>query len=381
MRFSPAEWARMNVQRGFWVLALGLVLSLGFGVEAWAQGSQALRVGVGRSEVLTLRDSIGTVSIADDDVADVVVATPRQVLIVGKKVGVTTLVVWGRGSRYEQYDLIVHRGRTEANQVILNVKVAEVNRTKLRETGIDFGILRVGDDFLQGTGFFGSYAGDVAPPRFPMLFTDNVDLALDYISLGADTRISAIIRALEQSGVAKVLASPNLVAVNGQKASFLSGGEVPIPVVQSTQVGGQVASITVLFKEYGVSVEFEPTVIDSNIVSMKVKPEYSRPDFENGVILSGFVIPSFITRRVETVVEMREGESLVIGGLKNQEDLHFESKTPILGDIPVLGNLFKKTRTEVNEQELIVMVTPRFAKPMPADQVPEFPDLFEEPEE
>jgi pilus assembly protein CpaC len=363
------------------VLALGLVLTLGFLTEASAQTNQALRVGVGRSEVLTLRDSIGTVSIADDKVADVVVATPRQVLIVGKKVGVTTLVVWGRGSRFEQYDLIVHRGRTAANQVVLNVKIAEVNRTKLRETGVDFGILRLGDDFLQGAGFFGSFAGDVAPPSFPLLMSDNVDIALDYISLGADTRISAIIRALEQKGVAKVLASPNLVAVNGQKASFLSGGEIPIPVVQSSQIGGQVASITVLFKEFGVSVEFEPTIIDSNIVSLKVKPELSRPDFENGVVLSGFVIPSFITRRVETVVEMREGESLLIGGLKNEENLHFESKTPVLGDIPVLGNLFRKTRTETNEQELVVMVTPRFAKPVPAGQAPVFPDLFEEPEE
>jgi pilus assembly protein CpaC len=331
--------------------------------------------------VLTLRDSIGTVSIADDNVADVVVATPRQVLIVGKKVGVTTLVVWGRGSRYEEYDLIVHRGNLESNQIILSVTVAEVNRTKLRETGINFGILRVNDDFLGGSGFFGSFVGNVSPPSFPPLLSDNVDLALDFLSLGSDTRITAIIRAMEQEGVVKVLASPNLVAVNGQEASFLSGGEIPIPIVQSSQIGGNIASVTVLFKEFGTQVTFQPTVIDSNIVSLKMSSELSRPDFDNGVEISGFLIPSFITRRVETVVEMREGETLVIGGLKNQEKEVIIQKTPILGDIPVIGNLFRRVRRQTIEQELVVMVTPRFVKPMPAGQVPEFPNLFDSDED
>jgi pilus assembly protein CpaC len=166
--------------------------------------------------------------------------------------------------------------------------------------------------------------------------------------------------------------------VNGQAASFLSGGEIPIPIIQSAKTsdaGG--SSVTILFKEFGVKVEFEPTVIDSNIVSLKVKPELSRPDFDNAVIVSGFRIPSFITRRVETVVEMREGESLVIGGLTSQERQKVTSKTPILSSIPLLGNLFRSTRESSNEQELLVMVTPRFVRPMPADQVPEFPSLTE----
>ena len=384
MTFSPAEWMQF-VQRGLWVLALGLVLGVGFVEEARAQatgqGTQRIRVGVGRSDVLTLRDTIGTVSIADDEVADVVVATPRQVLIVGKKVGVTTVVVWGRGSRYESYELIVHRGNLAGNQVILNVKVAEINRTRLRETGIDFGIVRLNDDFLGGSGFLGSFAGGVTPPEFPLIFTDNVSLALEFVSLGSDTRVQAMIQALEENGAVKVLANPNLVAVNGQKASFLSGGEVPIPIVQSATLGQGVASVTVLFKEFGTKVEFEPTVIDSNIVSLKVLPEVSRPDFENAVVLSGFLIPSFITRRVETVVEMREGESLVIGGLKNQEKQRIEQKTPVLGDIPVLGNLFRKVREESVEQELLVLVSPTFAKPMAAGTVPEFPSLLDPQED
>ncbi len=378
MEFSGAVGAGRSARRAMGAIALAGAIVLAWGATALAQGTAGrIRVGVGKSEVLTLRDSIGTVSIADDKVADVVVATPRQVLIIGKKVGVTTLVVWGRGSRYEQYDLICHRGEVSSNQVILNVTVAEVNRSKLRETGIDFGILRLNDDFLQGSGFLGSFAGQVSPPSFPMILTSEVALALDYISLGADTRVQAIIRALEQEGTAKILANPSLVAVNGQAASFLSGGEIPIPIVQSASTGGTATSVTVLFKEFGVKVEFEPTIIDSNIVNLKVKPELSRPDFERAVEFSGFLIPSFITRRVETVVEMREGESLVIGGLRTQEKQKIVSRTPLLADIPLLGNLFKRVREETIEQELVVLVTPRFAKAVPASQVPEFPNLFE----
>lgn len=378
MGFSGAVQAGRIVRVVAAVAGLSLAALTSWGAEALAQSlGDRIRVAVGRSEVLTLRDSIGTVSIADDKVADVVVATPRQVLIIGKKVGITTLVVWGRGSRYEQYDLVVHRGELASNQVTLNVMVAEVNRSKLRETGIDFGIVRFNDDLLQGSGFLGSFAGQVAPPTFPMLFTSDVALALDYISLGADTRLQAIIRALEQQGSAKVLANPSLVAVNGQTASFLSGGEVPIPIVQSASVGGSATSVTVLFKEFGVKVEFEPTIIDSNIVSLKVKPELSRPDFERAVEFSGFLIPSFITRRVETVVEMREDQTLLIGGLKLQEKDKITAKTPLLGDIPLIGNLFKRVREESIEQELVVLVTPRFARPLASNQVPGFPDMFD----
>jgi pilus assembly protein CpaC len=219
----------------------------------------------------------------------------------------------------------------------------------------------------------------VGPPSFPLTFGPNVTMALDYLSLGSDLRVQAILRALEQDGTAKVLASPNLVAINGQAASFLSGGEIPIPILQNAQVGGAGGSsaITIMYKEYGAKVEFEPTVIDSNIVSLKVKPELSRPDFENAVLLEGFRIPSFITRRVETVVEMREGESLVIGGLRMDEKQKVTSGIPFLKDIPVFGNLFKSIREQTVESELVVLVTPRFVQPIPADQVPEFPSLGE----
>jgi pilus assembly protein CpaC len=374
MRF-PLTGSRTTVQHGLWGLFLGLVVVAAFAAGADAQDVKRLRVAVGRSAVLTLPDSIGTVSIADDKIADVVVATPYQVLLIGKKVGISSLVVWGKGNRYTNYEVIVHRPDTAGNQIVLSVKVAEINRTRLSERGVDFGILKLGSSRLGGNVFFGSYAGGVSPPSFPLTFGTDVTLAMDYISLGSDLRVQAILKALEQDGTAKILASPNLVAVNGQAASFLSGGEIPIPILQSAQVGGTgaVGSVTVVFHEYGAKVDFEPTVIDSNIVSLKVKPELSRPDYQNAVQLSGFLIPAFLTRRVETVVEMREGESLIIGGLKSETKSKVESGIPFLKDIPVLGNLFRNVREETSEQELVVMVTPRFVKPMTADQVPEFP--------
>jgi pilus assembly protein CpaC len=377
MRFTLAH-ARTEIRLARWVVALVLVTCATV-TSVQAQEARKLRVAVGRSQVLTLADSIGTVSIADDKIADVVVATPYQVLIVGKKVGITSLVVWGRGNRYTNYEMIVHRSEAAGNQIVLNVKVAEINRTRLKERGIDFGLLKLSDGRLGGSGFLGSYQGSVSPPAFPLLFSSNVSLALDFISLGSDVRLQAIIRALEQDGVAKILASPNLVAVNGQAASFLSGGEIPIPVAQSGTVSANNSggAITILFKEFGVKVEFEPTVIDSNIVSLKVKPELSRPDYSRAVAFQGLIIPAFITRRVETVVEMREGESLIIGGLKSQEKEKIQSKTTILGDIPLIGNFFKRIREVESEQELVVLVTPRFIKPVPADQVPEFPSLTE----
>lgn len=379
MRF-PLTGSRTTVRLGLCGLFLSLAIVALWTVGAHAQEVKKLRVAVGRSAVLTLPDSIGTVSIADDKIADVVVATPFQVLLIGKKVGISSLVVWGKGNRYTSYEVIVHRAEVAGSQIVLQVKIAEVNRTRLAERGIDFGILKLGEGRLGGNTFIGSYAGAVSPPSFPLTFGSNVQLAFDYISLGSDLRVQAILHALEQDGTAKILASPNLVAINGQEASFLSGGEIPIPILQSAQVGseaGAAGAVTVVFKEYGAKVDFEPTVIDSNIVSLKVKPELSRPDYNNSIVLSGFRIPAFITRRVETVVEMREGESLVIGGLKSEEKQKVTSGVPLLKDIPVLGNLFKSVREESLEQELVVLVTPRFVRPVPADQVPEFPSLSE----
>lgn len=364
-------------------LAFGFVLMavltvFGLAGTADAQEPQKVRILLGRSAVLAVADSIGTVSIADDKIADVVVATSRQLLLNAKKIGTTSLVVWSKGNRYQQYEVVVHSG-TGFNQVVLNVKVAEVNRARLKEMGFDFFVNVLNSRRIEGSGTVGFFGGQVQDPRLPLIGSqslgERVTAAFDYISLSGDRKIQGIVRALEEDGTLKTLASPNLVAVNGEKAKFLSGGEIPIPVVQGG--GGANASINVIFKEFGVKLDFEPTVIDSGIINLRVVPEVSQPDFSNAVVISGFIIPTFRTRRVDTVVELRDGQSLVIGGLTNTEVQKVTSGVPLLSSIPVLGALFKNTRESIVENELIILVSPRIIRPLEASEVPALPNPME----
>ncbi len=353
-------------------VSLGLVALLavcGLVGTAHAQEPQKVRILLGRSVVLSVADSIGTVSIADDAIADVVVATSRQLLLNAKKIGTTSLVVWSKGNRYQQYEVVVHSG-TGFNQVVLNVKIAEVSRSRLKELGFDFFVSMLNSRRLEGSGTVGFFGGQVNTPQVPILtnpFGENTALSLDYVSLSGDRRLQGIVKALETDGTIKTLASPNLVAVNGEKAKFLSGGEIPIPIVQG---GSGSNSISVLFKEYGVKLDFEPTVIDSGIINLRVVPEVSTPDYSRAIVLGGFLIPAFQTRRVDTVVELRDGQSLVIGGLTNTDVRKTQRKIPLLGDIPVLGALFKNTRETIEENELVVLVSPRIIRPLEANEVP-----------
>jgi pilus assembly protein CpaC len=340
---------------------------------ASAQEPQKVRILVGRSAVLSVPDSIGTVSIADDEIADVVVATSRQLLLNAKKIGTTSLVVWSKGNRYQTFEVVVHSG-TGFNQVVLNVKIAEVSRSRLKQLGFDFFVNMLNSRRIEGSGTIGFFGGQVNTPRIPILndpLGENVGIAIDYASLSGDRHVQGVIKALETDGTIKTLASPNLVAVNGEKAKFLSGGEIPIPVVQS---GSGDNSISVVFKEYGVKLDFEPTVIDSGIINLRVVPEVSTPDYTRAVVLSGFLIPAFLTRRVDTVVELKDGQSLVIGGLTNTDVRKERHKIPVLGDIPVFGVLFQNSRDTIDENELVVLVSPRIIRPLEASETPALPN-------
>ena len=214
---------------------MALFVVCGMVGTASAQEPQKVRVLLGRSAVLSVPDSIGTVSIADDEIADVVVATSRQLLLNAKKIGTTTLVVWSKGNRYQTFEVVVHSG-TGFNQVVLNVKIAEVSRSRLKQLGFDFFVNMLNSRRLEGSGTIGFFGGQVNTPRIPILqdpLGEQVGIAIDYASLSGDRHVQGIVKALESDGTIKTLASPNLVAVNGEKAKFLSGGEIPIPVVQS----------------------------------------------------------------------------------------------------------------------------------------------------
>jgi pilus assembly protein CpaC len=195
-----------------------------------------------------------------------------------------------------------------------------------------------------------------------MEFTDFLNLF--YFHRGE--AIGGVLKALEGRGFLQSLAEPNLIAYNGQEASFLAGGEIPIPLV--TGLG----QMSIEYKEFGVRLTFQPTIA-GDVIRLKLRPEVSALDFNNGVILSGFRIPALITRRAETDVELRDGQSFAIAGLLNNMSQVDRQAIPILSKLPIIGNLFKSKAARAEQTELMVLITPRLVRPLDPDEVPPLP--------
>jgi pilus assembly protein CpaC len=189
--------------------------------------------------------------------------------------------------------------------------------------------------------------------------------ALNLFVMGGNTM--SMIRALQTQGALRELAEPNLIAMNGQQASFLAGGEFPVPIVQA---GAGQSSVSIVFKEYGVRLSFKPTIIDEDHIRLELEPEVSTIDFSNGVKFDGFLIPGLRTRRAKTAVELRDGQSFALAGLLDNSETKSLSSVPVLGDIPVLGSLFKSKSFQKNETELMFIVTAQLVKPMNRDDLP-----------
>jgi len=322
-----------------------------------------INVSVGQSVTQNTATLIKTVSIADSKVADVVVAGPREILVNGKKAGFTTLVVWDENNVSTMFNVVV-RGAFSDQQIELRVKVAEVNRTRASELGVDMLFNQV-NATNSWTG--GSYGGEVAAPQIPLSIFGTgtplgTSLAMRYISGG--TEVQAMIHALQEDGVLKLLAEPNVVAASGAEANFLSGGEFPIPVATSGTGGGS-QTITIEFKEFGVKVNFLPTIVDSGVISLKVAPEVSALDFNNAIRTAEITIPALIVRRAETTVELEDGQVLVIGGLLMEDERRVDRKIPILGHIPLIGLLFSNSQTVKTQQELLLVVSPHIIHALP----------------
>ncbi len=193
-----------------------------------------------------------------------------------------------------------------------------------------------------------------------------------------DLNLGATIQALESKGILQVLAEPNVLTSNGKQGSFLAGGQFPYPVVQGT-TGGGAGAVTIQFKEFGVRLDFIPTVTPRGTIRLQVAPEVSALDFANGVTISGFTVPGVSTRRVKTEVELGEGQSFAIGGLLDERENKTFQKIPFIGDVPILGKLFQSQSKTLNNTELVVIVTPEIVHPLPAGQpLPElkYPDEF-----
>lgn|GEM_PF-64121 len=274
----------------------------------------------------------------------------------------------------------------DAAQVQLQIRVAEVNRQVLRELSSAYGVLNSAlPTFISAAGpaQFGGYSvADEFIDNFGRVRRQNLNVSpssavnLFFGNSNNSAVTQTFIRALNSRGALRDLAEPNLIAMHGQKANFLAGGEFPIPIIQSGSQNGQ-AAITITYKEFGVKLEFIPTIIDENHIRLELAPEVSSLDFSSGVTIQGLVVPGLRVRRAKTTLELRDGQSFALAGLIDNTERVNLSKIPLLGDIPVLGELFKSRSFQRNEAELLFLATVKIVEPLNPDQLPRLPGVSE----
>lgn len=391
----------------------------------------AVNVLVGQSRVINFDKPVGRFSVSNPEIAEAVLVTPDQVLVNGKAFGQVNFIAWEQsGGEYLVFDVYVRANLSlidsqiralfpkddirlsQANgsvvisgsvsdpktaaqvdnvvqaagfktvnmlaspvkniaQVQLQVRVAEVNRNKMRDYGTSFTTIPQGGTagYINSGGGPSSLAGAETSPVSTVL--DSVlSPALNLFIFNRQINTSAMLRVLRTQGAFRELAEPNLIAMDGQQASFLAGGEFPVPVVQNGGSGSNVA-MTVEFKEYGVRLNFKPTILDEDHIRLELEPEVSTIDFANGVKFNGFVIPGLRTRRAKTGVELRDGQSFALAGLLDNSETKTFSKIPVISDIPVIGSLFKSKSFQKNETELMFIVTAQLVKPVNRDDLPQ----------
>lgn len=340
------------------VLAAAM-LSLGAsGRVAFAQaGVTRVDLPIGRSYPLTTESSVTKVSIANPDVADVVVVGTRELVINAKAAGETDAILWQANGVRQHFRISVH-SPSDRLQVALYIKIAEVRKDALRNIGVSG--LYSNKDVRVGTGVLNSDNNISADGKLTIPSSSGFLTVLS--DLGTKNFL-AFLELEEQSGRARILAEPNLLAGNKEDATFLAGGELPIPVVQGGETGST-PRVTIEYKEFGVRLKFNAEIISDELIKLQVRPEVSSLDFVNSILLSGFRIPAFRTRRVETTVDVRRDQSMIISGLFNNEDERVRTGIPILKDLPIIGALFGSSRFQRNESELLVVVTPVVVDPM-----------------
>jgi pilus assembly protein CpaC len=392
--------------------------------ENQTKESVPVNVLVGQSRVINFDRPIGRFSVSDPAVAEAVLVAPDQVLVNGKAFGQVNFIAWEqKGSQFVVFDVFVRANLSlidsqiralfpkddirlsqangsvvisgsvkepktveqveavvkaagfqsvnmlqspvlEKAQVQLQVRVAEVSRSRMRELGASYSYQSspgVGGSIGSGGGPF-----TVGSVDNGSIFGSVVGSALNVFVMGGNTY--NFLHALQTQGALRALAEPNLIAMDGQQASFLAGGEFPVPVVQNS---GDKPTVTIMFKEYGIRLNFKPTIIDEDHIRLELEPEVSTIDFANGVKFSGFLIPALKTRRAKTGVELRDGQSFALAGLLDNSEQRTISKIPLLGDIPVLGALFNSKSFQKNETELMFIVTAQLVKPVNRDDMPQ----------
>jgi len=416
-------------------LAFILLIAIAHSSIVFAADAESVSLMVGRSAVLDTGSPIARVSLTSAEIADAMVTAPSQVLINGKMPGTISLFVWDRGGSLKRYEVVVQRDLARlseqlttlfpgegitamsngkavvlsgtvshkdvidrasmvasgyvdkkddvvsllqvrdsggGNQVLLRVRFAEVSRSALTELGVNF---------FTGPNGYKNVLGRVTTQQFPApTFDSNGDkgklVFSDYLNFflwDFKNDLGAVIKALQVRGLFQSLAEPNLVSESGKEASFLAGGEIPVPIAQPSGGG---TSISIMYKEFGIRLNFTP-IINGDRVHLKVRPEVSTLDFANGVTLQGFRIPALSTRRTETELELQNGQTFAIAGLINNTMNKTLQKIPGIGDIPILGLLFRSQGAQKDQTELVVMITPEILPRMSNGVTPNLPRLAE----
>ncbi|MBB6584338.1 type II and III secretion system protein family protein [Ralstonia solanacearum] len=249
--------------------------------------------------------------------------------------------------------------------VQVDVRVVEFSKTVLKEAGFSFSRTRGGFTF----GAYSPSSLSQATPSWlsstassssglTVQSTQPVSTAFNLLLSSVSKGLFADLSLIESNGLARVLAEPSLVALSGQSANFLAGGEIPIPVPQA------LGTTTIEYKPFGIGLTVSPTILSENRIALKVAPEASDLDFSRGITLNGATVPAIVTRRADTTVELGDGESFVIGGLVSRTTLSNVDKLPFLGDLPIIGSFFKRLNYNQEERELVIIVTPRLVRPM-----------------
>jgi len=388
--------------------------------------SGTIQLVTGKSVVLKSARPVKRVSIADPEIADLVMLSPQEIYITGKASGVTNLTLWQNGTISEVYDLEVSfdisrlkqklnemlpeekelrviashnsvtlSGRVSSaaslsqamalaeayapgkgkekqqvnnlvevggvHQVMLEVRIAEMSRSLIKRLGVNFSYIN-GDDF--GVSTLGGLTQLVKPDLaniasggpFGLFVTPSVNALFRFQS--GNSTWTGFVDALKQDGLIKILAEPTLITLSGQSAEFLAGGEFPVPVPQG------LGTVAIEYKPFGVGLSFTPTVLSNNKINIKVTPEVSELDFSTARLIEGFLVPGLSTRRASTVIELGDGQSFAIAGLLKETIRDNVQKYPLLGDIPIIGALFRSREFQKNETELVIIATPHLVKPL-----------------
>ena len=407
---------------------------------AAGESPENLHLLVGRSLVVSSPTRIKRVSLADTNIIDALVVNPSQVLINGKTPGSVSLVLWDEAGQSQTFDVSVDLDihtlagqihqvfpdqpvQVQANkdvvmlsgqvgstavadkmlemakavspktvsllevppasngEILLAVKFAEVDRQAITQLGLN--ILSLPGAKNVGTISTQQFGAPFLQGNVPNTSGFTLSDLLNVFYFRPDINLAVTIKALQDQNLLQILAEPNVLAESGKEANFLAGGEFPFPVVQASSAGA-IPVVTIEFKQFGIKLDFLPTLMPDGTIHLKVRPEVSALDFSNALTISGFTVPALSTRRVESEMDLKDGQSFAIAGLVDNRVTRQLSKIPGLGDIPLLGKIFQSVNLNKSNNELLVLVTPRIVKPLaPGEQIkePYFPKPFLPPAE